>query len=106
MKSDLLLVLVTCSSPQEAKRIVQSLLKERLIACANIIPGAESVFLWKDKITSARETLIMMKTKSVKFRAVEKAVKSSHSYEVPEIIAIPVTASSADYLKWVRENVR
>jgi len=106
MKSKFLMIFVTCPSAQEAKRIAQSLLKMRLIACANIVRGVESKFIWNGKAASARETLIIMKTTAGNFRAVAEKIEDIHSYDVPEIIAVPVIKGNAAYLKWAAESVR
>jgi len=98
--------MVTCVSMKEAKSISERLLKKRLIACANILSGVESKFWWKGKINKAGEILVMMKTKKENFRKIENEIKRLHSYEVPEIIAVPVTTGSRDYLNWIRESVK
>jgi periplasmic divalent cation tolerance protein len=106
MKSNLLIIFVTCPSAQEAKKIVQSLLKARLIACANIVRGVGSRFIWKGDLASARETLVIIKTTARNFGAVAKKIKRAHSYDVPEIVAVPVIAGDAEYLKWAAGSVR
>jgi periplasmic divalent cation tolerance protein len=100
-----IMIMVTCPSRKEARAIADSLLKERLVACANIIPGVESKFWWKGKLDIAGEILLITKTAKVNFKKVELEVKKIHSYEVPEIIAIPITAGSKDYLNWIKDNV-
>lgn len=94
-------VFVTAASRREARRIARSLLERRLVACANIIAGIESHYWWEGKIDHAREWLLVMKTRRSRFRAVERAVKQLHSYQVPEIIALPLVAGQADYLRWM-----
>ncbi|MFA5189077.1 MAG: divalent-cation tolerance protein CutA [Verrucomicrobiia bacterium] len=94
-------VFVTAASRREARRIARSLLEQRLVACANIIPDVESHYWWEGKIDHAREWLLVMKTRRSRFRAVERAVKQLHSYQVPEIIALPLAAGQADYLRWM-----
>lgn len=98
-------VFVTCASEKEARRITKRLLDEKLIACANVINGVKSIFRWKGKINTARESLIIMKTESGKLKNIEKTVKMLHSYEVPEIVALPLVWGSGDYLKWLGESV-
>lgn len=98
-------VLVTCPSEREARRIARRLLDGKFIACANIINGVESVFRWKGKIEKRRESLIIMKTAKKRLKDVEKAVKKMHSYEVPEIAALPLVWGSMDYLKWLGDSV-
>ena len=94
-------IFVTAGSRPEARRIARALLERRLVACANIIPGVESHYWWEGKVDHAREWLLVMKTRRDQFRAVELAVKQLHSYQVPEIIALPLIAGQADYLRWM-----
>lgn len=98
-------VFVTAGSRPEARKIARSLLEQRLVACANIIPGVESHYWWEGKIDHAREWLLVMKTRRSRFRAVARAVKQLHSYQVPEIIALPLAAGQADYLRWLGESL-
>lgn len=98
-------IFVTAGSRPEARRIARTLLERRLVACANIVPGVESHYWWKGKIDHAREWLLVMKTRRSRFRAVERAVKALHSYQVPEIIALPLAAGQADYLRWIADSV-
>ena len=94
-------ILVTASSPAEARRIGRALLKKRLVACVNMLPGVESQYWWQGKIERSRECLMMMKTRRGRFAAIERAVKQLHSYSVPEIIAVPLVAGQRDYLRWM-----
>ena len=98
---DYCVVFVTAGSRPEARRIARALLERRLVACANIVSGVESHYWWEGKVDHAREWLLVMKTRRNRFRAVELAVKQLHSYQVPEIIALPLTAGQADYLRWI-----
>jgi periplasmic divalent cation tolerance protein len=101
LENSYIVVLVTTPSKHEAEKIAQSLLENRLIACANIIGPVSSVFRWTGKIEKAEEYLTLMKTRKDLFEKVESTVKALHSYEVPEIIAIPVVEGSKAYLKWL-----
>ena len=96
------IIFVTCQSKKEAEVIVLSVLKKRLAACANIIPGVDSKFWWKGKLDRAQEALIMFKAGAKNFKKIEKEVRRLHSYEVPEIIAIPIVAGSKSYLSWIK----
>ena len=100
------IVLVTCASIAEARRIGRSAVKKRLAACANIFPGVESIYRWKGKVERAREVLVVMKTTVARLPALEKEVNRMHGYELPEFIVLPVVAGSREYLKWVEENAR
>ena len=99
------MVLVTCPSRKEADLIALTLLKKRLVACANVIPSVNSRFWWNGKLDRAGEVLVTMKTRRLNFSSVEKEVKRLHSYEVPEMIAVPIIAGSKDYLGWIAREV-
>ncbi|MCX5677861.1 MAG: divalent-cation tolerance protein CutA [Candidatus Omnitrophica bacterium] len=105
MKNNFVIILVTFSSKKEAELTAGSLLKKRLVACANIIGKIGSKFWWNGRIDKANETLAIFKTSGNKFKAVEKEVKRLHSYEVPEIIAIPIIALSEDYRRWIKDSI-
>ena len=102
--SDPIVVLVTCGSEEEAAKIANSLVEERLAACVNIISPVRSIYRWEGKIWDEREWMLMIKTQKKRFEDLEKKIKSLHSYAVPEIIALPVVEGSASYLKWLEEN--
>jgi periplasmic divalent cation tolerance protein len=95
------IVMVTTASKKEAENIAQHLLKERLIACANITGPVSSLFHWADKIEKAEEYLFFMKTRKDLFAKLAETVKALHSYEVPEIIALPIVEGSEAYLGWL-----
>jgi periplasmic divalent cation tolerance protein len=102
--TDKIVVLVTCASAKEARRIARALVEARLAACGNVLEApVRSIYRWKGKIESAKECLLIIKTTRRRFAALEKMVKRLHSYDVPEIIAVPIAAGSADYLKWIGE---
>ena len=101
-----LVVIVTTSTKKEATKIIQSLLKERLIACANIIGPVSSLFWWKDRIDEATEFIVLMKSHSKLFDKLSKKVKEIHSYEVPEILALPILKGSSSYLNWLEETLQ
>ncbi len=96
-----IMVYVTTSSKAEAEKIAQSLLNERLIACANILGPVSSHFHWNNKIDSAEEFLMIMKSRADLFSALETRVRALHSYEVPEVIAVPIVDGSKGYLDWM-----
>lgn len=99
-------VLITTPTIKEARAIGKKLVKEKLAACANIIPRIESVFFWQGRIRQKREFLIVVKTQRAVFGRLVKRVKSLHSYSVPEIIALPITQGLKDYLRWIRETTQ
>jgi periplasmic divalent cation tolerance protein len=94
-------VIVTTANKQEAEKIVKSCLKERLIACGNIIGPVSSFFHWSGKIERAEEYLIFMKSRRDLFEKLEENVKVLHSYEVPEILALPIVEGVKAYLDWL-----
>ena len=100
-KTDRIIVLITAGSEEEAHKIAESLVKGKKAACVNIVPRVDSLFWWKDRLDSARESLLLVKTKASLFPEIVELVKRTHSYEVPEIIALPIIAGSEDYLKWL-----
>jgi periplasmic divalent cation tolerance protein len=100
-ETDKIVVLITTSSEEEARKIAELLVNGSKAACVNIVPRVDSLFWWKDKLESAQESLLLVKTKASLFPEVIRLVKEIHSYEVPEIIALPIIAGSEDYLKWL-----
>jgi periplasmic divalent cation tolerance protein len=98
---DFIVILVTASSEEEAKKIAQSLVEKRLAACVNIIKDVQSVFRWKGKISDEKELLLIIKTRKKLYKNVEEEIKTLHAYEVPEIIALPIISGSKDYLYWI-----
>jgi len=99
--TDRIIVLITAGSEEEAHKIAESLVNGKKAACVNIVPRVDSLFWWEDKLDSARESLLLVKTKASLFPEIVELVKRTHSYEVPEIIALPIIAGSEDYLKWL-----
>lgn len=96
-----IIVLVTAKDKKEAEKISRGLLEAKLIACANIVAGVQSLFWWQGKIDSSKEVLLILKTKKNLFKKVLAQVKSLHSYQVPEVIALPLVSGSKDYLDWI-----
>src|SRR5580693_4811056 len=105
--TDKILVLVTCGSRREARKIARALVGQRLAACVSEIgvPVA-STYRWKGKVESAKEFLLLIKTSKRRFAALRDAVREMHSYDVPEIIALPIAAGSRSYLDWIEESVK
>lgn len=95
------IVLVTCGSIGEARKIGRSVVEKKLAACANIVPGIESTYRWKGKVERAREVLVLMKTTASRLTQLEREVKRLHSYEVPEFIVLRIAAGSKEYLAWI-----
>ena len=99
-----LVVFITTSSYEEARKIADLLVSQRKAACVNIVPKVNSLFRWKGKIEDAEESLLVVKTRAKLFPDVVSTVKGIHSYEVPEIIALPIVDGNPDYLKWISEE--
>ena len=104
MNTQHIVVLVTAKDKKEAEKISRGLLEAKLIACANIIEGVQSLFWWQGKIDSSKEVLLVLKTKKILFKKTLTKVKSLHSYQTPEIIALPIVNGSEDYLRWLECN--
>ncbi|MBI5098920.1 MAG: divalent-cation tolerance protein CutA [Nitrospirae bacterium] len=99
-----IVVFITAPNEDLAVTIARSLVESRLAACANIIKGIRSIYIWQDKVEDDKEVFMIVKTRRELFERLKSKVKELHSYEVPEIIALPITAGSDDYLKWLRES--
>lgn len=107
MKTDAMVVLVTCGKKAEARRIARAVVQARLAACVNVLGArVHSVYRWKGKVEAADEFLLVMKTTRRRLGALRAMVERLHSYEVPEFIALPVAAGAPRYLAWVAESVR
>ena len=98
-------VVVTTSSREEANKIVNALLDEKLIACANVFGPVSSSFWWQGKIDKAEEYLVFMKTEAELFEKITSCIKRLHSYEVPEIIALPIVKGFKPYLEWTSNTL-
>lgn len=101
-----ILILSTCPDAGVAGAIAQALVTDRIAACVNIIPGITSRFRWKGQIESSDEQLLLIKTTSDRYQDAEKKIRTMHPYELPEIIAIPVTLGLADYLNWIDQETQ
>ena len=101
---DYLVVFITATTAEEAGRIADILVSERKAACVNIVSGLHSRFWWQGKIDSADEALLIVKTKAGLLDELIGLVKQNHSYEVPEVIALPIVGGNQDYLKWIGEE--
>ena len=97
---------VTARDMEEAKRIGETVVREKLAACANIIPSIESIYWWKGNMEDDRETVLLLKTKKALASKLIKRVKELHSYEIPCVDIIPVTEGNEDYFKWIEEVTR
>jgi periplasmic divalent cation tolerance protein len=99
--TDKIVVLSTCASAQEAELIARRLLDKRLAACVNILPGVRSFYRWKGAIEDDKEILLVIKSSRALFAELRAEIEKLHSYEVPEVIAIPLVDGSERYLAWL-----
>ncbi len=96
-----IVILITTSSEGEARKIADLLLNDGKAACVNIVPKVESLFWWQGNIESAQENLLIVKTNTAKLKEITDLIKKVHTYEVPEIIALPIIGGNEDYIKWL-----
>ncbi len=99
--TDKIVVLTACDSRESATTLARGLVEHRVAACVNIVPGAHSIYHWKGKIEEAAEWLLVIKSRRDLFPALRAAVEKLHTYEVPELIALPVVEGSQPYLAWL-----
>jgi periplasmic divalent cation tolerance protein len=104
--TDKIVILSTCGSAEEAEKIAARLVEAQVAACVNIVPGIRSVYGWKGAVERATEWLLLIKTRQELFGRVAAEVRRLHSYQVPELIALPVTAGSESYLAWLDGEVK
>ena len=102
--TDCIVVFVTAGSESEAETLARVLVEERLAACVNIVGPIRSIYRWEGKLIDDQEWLLVIKTQAERFSAVETRVKALHSYQVPEVIALPILAGAEDYLRWLRSE--
>ena len=105
MGSEALLVLTTCGNDDDAAALARSLVERGLAACVNAVGNIASTYRWQDRVQQDRETLLIIKTTTARYAALEAAIRAASKYELPEVIALPVTAGSVRYLSWIRESV-
>lgn len=106
MSEEIRTVLMTAPDPAVAEDLVRRLVKERLAACGNVIPGLVSVYWWEGDVERADEALVVLKTTASSASALVERAAELHPYEVPEVIALPVTEGHRPYLEWVGKECR
>ncbi|MCE7869427.1 divalent-cation tolerance protein CutA [bacterium CPR1] len=104
--SEYCVCLITASSPQEARNLAYGLVESGLAACVNRVPQVTSVYSWMGKVEEAGEILLIAKTTSTHLQGLIDKVKELHSYDVPEVVALPIVGGNRDYLRWIDESVR
>lgn len=105
MSSEALLVMTTCGNAEEAARLAEALVESRLAACVSRLEGIVSTYRWESKVQQDEEVLVLVKTTPDCYEALEKMILQLTSYELPEILAVPVQRGSPDYLKWLAASV-
>ena len=105
MSSEALLVLTTCGDVQEADALAKTLVEQRLAACVSRLAGIVSTYRWESKLQRDEEVLVLIKTTRDQFEALETTIRAQTSYELPEILAVPVHSGSSEYLKWLAAAV-
>jgi periplasmic divalent cation tolerance protein len=104
-ESAYIVLFITTATVEEAQQISKVLLNQRKAACVNIVPKVSSLFWWQDKLDSAQESLLIVKTKASQLNEIVRLVKELHSYDIPEIIALPIVGGNQDYLEWIDKEV-
>ena len=99
-KSDYAMVISTCGDKESAGRLAELLIRERLAACVQMFP-VESVYIWQEEVCKDNETVLLIKTKASLFEKLSATIRENHSYEVPEIIRLPIDDGLPEYLRWV-----
>ena len=103
--TDKIIVFVTCESREEAERIAQAVVTEKLAACVNVLPGIRSCYVWERKLTWSEEVLLLIKTTRGRFGQLRDRVMALHSYEVPEVVSVSIDEASQSYLDWIDTSV-
>jgi periplasmic divalent cation tolerance protein len=106
MKDEIVQIQWTCANFEEAKKISSSLVQEGLVACANLIPNIESIYIWQGQLETSKEVKVLLKTRKKQFEAVQAYIKSHCSYEVPEISMIAFSKGNPSYFHWVLDQVK
>lgn len=106
MSDDAIVVFMTAANGEEATRLAEMLVGAHLAACVQILPEIESVYRWQGKIERSSEVLLLAKTTRGKFDELEREVRALHSYDTPEIVAVPIVAGSAPYLEWLAQAAK
>jgi periplasmic divalent cation tolerance protein len=104
--SPYIVLFITTATAEEAQRISRVLLEQKKVACVNIVPRVNSLFWWQGKLDSAEESLLIVKTKASLLSEIVPLVKEIHSYDIPELIALPIIGGNQDYLDWIQKEVK
>ncbi|XP_034675507.1 protein CutA, chloroplastic [Vitis riparia] len=101
-----IVVYVTVPNKEAGMKLAESIVKEKLAACVNRVPGIESVYHWQGEIQTDSEELLIIKTRESLLEALTEHVKANHEYDVPEVIALPITGGNLQYLEWIKNSTR
>uniref|UniRef100_A0A453D1S9 Protein CutA, chloroplastic n=1 Tax=Aegilops tauschii subsp. strangulata TaxID=200361 RepID=A0A453D1S9_AEGTS len=101
-----IVVYVTVPNREAGKKLSASIISEKLAACVNIVPGIESVYWWEGKVQTDAEELLIIKTRESLLNALTEHVKANHEYDVPEVIALPISGGNLKYLEWLKDSTR
>ena len=104
--TDKIVVLSTCDSEEQAARLARHLVEQRLAACVNILPNVRSIYRWHEKVEDASEWMLVIKSRRDLFRDLRAEIEKLHSYEVPEMIALPVVDGAEAYLGWLEHQLK
>jgi periplasmic divalent cation tolerance protein len=104
--TDFQIVLCTCADREQAERIAHRLVEQQLAACVNILPGVQSIYRWQGNVESSAEILMVIKTSAGLVPEVQSTIANLHSYEVPEVLVLPVAGGSEAYLGWLKASLR
>lgn len=99
-----LVVLTTLGSPDDARKLVRSLVEAKLVACGNIVPGVVSVYRWEGAVQEEPEVLVVLKTTTARWDGLQEAVRQRHPYQVPELLALPAAHVAESYLAWLLQE--
>ena len=98
---EILLVMTTITDAEKGKELARQIINEQLAACCNIVPAVTSIYRWQNELCEDQECLLVIKTAQLRFNVLSEFIKTHHPYQTPEIIALPITESSQEYLSWV-----
>jgi periplasmic divalent cation tolerance protein len=101
----MLIVFTTFTNEDDAARVVRTLVDERLIACGNLLPGARSIYRWKDAVEDTREVVVLLKTRKQDWTALLSRLHELHPYETPECVAVRIAAGAPRYMAWLEESL-
>lgn len=104
--TDKILVSATCGSAEEARKLARMLVEERLAACVQVVPRIRSIYRWRGAVEESDEWLLLAKSRRDLFEELRRRLRASHSYELPEIVALPVVDGDPDYLAWIDAGLR